>query len=63
MSRDHAAGERISTVIPPSARRVVWKEGQGSVQVKRGMPRLSELQAISGLPKQTIDAPALQRFR
>jgi len=42
---------------------VVWKDGQGRVQVKGGMPRLSELPAITGLPEQKIDAPALQRFR
>lgn len=42
---------------------VVWKDAHGSVQVKGGMPRLSELSAITGLPEQKVDDPALQRFR
>jgi thiol:disulfide interchange protein DsbG len=31
--------------------------------VKSGMPRLSELPAISGLPEQKVEDPALARFR
>jgi thiol:disulfide interchange protein DsbG len=42
---------------------VVWKDARGNVQVNGGMPRLSELPAITGLPEQQIDDPALQRFR
>jgi thiol:disulfide interchange protein DsbG len=42
---------------------VVWKDKQGKVQVKGGMPRLSELPAITGLPEQKIDDPALAKFR
>lgn len=42
---------------------VVWRDKQGKVQVKSGMPRLSELPGITGLPEQKIDDPALARFR
>jgi thiol:disulfide interchange protein DsbG len=42
---------------------VVWKDRQGKVKVKGGMPRLSELPAITGLPEQKIDDPALAKFR
>jgi thiol:disulfide interchange protein DsbG len=42
---------------------VVWKDRQGKVNVKGGMPRLSELAAITGLPEQKIDDPALAKFR
>lgn len=42
---------------------VIWKDKQGKVNVKGGMPRLSELPAITGLPEQKIDDPALAKFR
>lgn len=42
---------------------IVWRDRQGKVQVKGGMPRLSELPAITGLPEQKVDDPALARFR
>ncbi len=42
---------------------IVWKDKQGKVQVKAGMPRLPELAAITGLPGQKIDDPSLARFR
>ncbi|WP_234484081.1 thiol:disulfide interchange protein DsbG [Noviherbaspirillum pedocola] len=42
---------------------VIWKDKQGKVQIKGGMPRLSELPAITGLPEQKIDDPALAKFR
>lgn len=42
---------------------VIWKDAAGKVNVKGGMPRLSELPAITGLPEQKIDDPALTRFR
>ena len=42
---------------------LIWKDGQGEVHVKVGLPRLSELPAITGLPEQAEDDPALARFR
>jgi len=42
---------------------LVWKDASGKVQVKIGMPRLSQLPAITGLPAQKIDDPELAEFR
>jgi thiol:disulfide interchange protein DsbG len=42
---------------------IVWKDAQGKIQVKGGMPRLHELPGMTGLAAQTIDDPELARFR
>ncbi len=42
---------------------VIWKDKQGKVQVKAGMPRLSELAAMTGLPEQKIEDASLEKFR
>ena len=42
---------------------VVWRDRQGKVQVKSGMPRLSELPFITGMPEQRVNDPALARFK
>jgi thiol:disulfide interchange protein DsbG len=42
---------------------IVWRDKQGNVRVKSGMPRLSELPALTGLPEQKITDAALERFR
>ena len=42
---------------------VIWKDAGGKVGIKAGMPRLSELPGITGLPEQKIDNPALAKFR
>jgi thiol:disulfide interchange protein DsbG len=42
---------------------LVWKDSAGRIQVKLGMPRLSLLPAITGLPAQKIDDPELTEFR
>lgn len=42
---------------------LVWKDKQGKIQTKGGMPRLSEIPAITGLPEQKIDDPILAKFR
>jgi len=39
------------------------KDEKGRVRVKLGMPRLSQLPAITGLPAQKIDDPELREFR
>ncbi|NMM09772.1 MAG: thiol:disulfide interchange protein DsbG [Polaromonas sp.] len=42
---------------------IVWKDRDGKIQVKGGMPRLSEIPNMIGLPEQKIDDPELQKFR
>lgn len=42
---------------------IVWKDRQGKVNVKAGMPRLSEIPQITGMPDQKNDDPALAKFR
>lgn len=42
---------------------VIWKDKHGKVQVKAGMPRLSELAAMTGLPEQKMDDSSLEKFR
>ncbi len=42
---------------------IVWRDGKGRVQVTRGMPRLPELAAITGLPEQPQSDPRLARFK
>lgn len=42
---------------------IVWKDAQGKIQFKAGMPLLHELSGITGLPEQAIDDPELARFR
>lgn len=42
---------------------IVYKDAHGVVQVKDGMPMLSELPAITGLPVQPETSPNLARFR
>lgn len=42
---------------------VVWRDKQGKVQVKSGMPRLSELPFITGLPEQRVTDPSLAKFK
>ncbi|MGC2517549.1 MAG: disulfide isomerase, partial [Burkholderiales bacterium] len=47
----------------PGTPALVWKDKAGKVRVKLGMPRLSQLPAITGLPAQKIDDPELVEFR
>nr|WP_235584343.1 thiol:disulfide interchange protein DsbG [Massilia sp. MS-15] len=42
---------------------VVWRDKEGKVQVKSGMPRLSELPSITGLPEQRVTDPSLAKFK
>lgn len=42
---------------------IVWKDRSGKIQIKGGMPRLSELPLITDLPEQKIESPGLQKFR
>lgn len=47
----------------PGTPLVVWKTTRGAVAYKIGVPRLSELPAMTGLPSQTNDDPELKAFR
>src|SRR5690348_1345743 len=47
----------------PGTPLVVWKTPDGAPHYKIGVPRLSELPAMTGLPRQTIDDPDLKAFR
>ena len=42
---------------------LVWKDSSGQVRTHLGLPPLSKLPAITGLPEQKIDDPELARFR
>src|SRR5882672_11034311 len=42
---------------------LVWKDSSGKVQTNLGLPPLSKLPAITGLPEQKIDDPELQKYR
>jgi thiol:disulfide interchange protein DsbG len=42
---------------------LVWKDSHGKVQTHLGLPPLSKLPAITGLPEQKIDDPELAKFR
>lgn len=42
---------------------IFFKDGNGDVQMIQGMPKLSALPKVFGLPEQPNDDPALARFR
>ncbi len=42
---------------------LVWKDKKGAVQTLDGLPKLSNLPRITGLPEQVINDPALARFK
>jgi len=42
---------------------IVWKDNAGKVHVTDGMPRLSQLPDITGLPEQKIEDPDLAQFK
>lgn len=42
---------------------LIWKDKHDKVQIRSGMPRLSEFPAITGLPAQKNDEGALDKFR
>jgi len=47
----------------PGTPALAWKDAGGIVRFKVGVPRLSELPRITGLPAQPNDDPALAEFR
>jgi len=42
---------------------LVWKDVQGNVQINVGVPRLSELPVITGLPLQVIKGREFEEFK
>jgi len=42
---------------------IIWKDKDGKVTAKAGMPRLSEIPVMTGLPEQKMTDPALARFQ
>lgn len=55
-------GELMSAFGVNGTPGIVWKDKQGKVILKTGMPRLSEIPQMTGLPKQKVDDPDLDRF-
>ena len=47
----------------PATPLLVWKDSNGNVQIKPGVPRLSQLPGITGLPEQEVVDPDLAKFR
>jgi len=47
----------------PGTPALAWKDGNGKVRFKAGLPRLSELPGITGLPEQKVDDAELARMR
>jgi thiol:disulfide interchange protein DsbG len=47
----------------PGTPALVWKDANANVQFRAGVPRLSELPALTGLPAQRNDDPELAPFR
>ena len=47
----------------PAVPVLVWKDNNGNVLLKPGVPRLSQLPGITGLPEQKVDDPELAGFR
>ncbi|MGH9927874.1 MAG: thiol:disulfide interchange protein DsbG [Pyrinomonadaceae bacterium] len=47
----------------PATPVLVWKDNNGNVLLKPGVPRLSQIPGITGLPEQKVDDPNLAGFR
>jgi len=41
---------------------IVWRDAKGKISIKRGMPKLSEIPTMTGLPHQANSDPELARF-
>ncbi len=59
----HKNGELMEAFGITGTPGIVWKDRQGKVNIKAGMPRLSEIPQISGIPEQKVEDPALAKFR
>ncbi len=47
----------------PGTPALVWKDASGNVRFRAGVPRLSELPGMTGLPEQKVNDPELAQFR
>lgn len=68
VSKALAAGFQANTRLmrtfgAPGTPAMAWKDTTGNVRFKVGVPRLSELPQITGLPAQPNDDPELAEFR
>jgi thiol:disulfide interchange protein DsbG len=63
MAAQLLANTRLMQTIAPGTPVLVWKDATGTVRVKVGVPRLSTLPGITGLPPQRNDDPELAQFR
>jgi len=62
-SQIEANTELMQAFGAPGTPALVWKDSTGTIRVKAGVPRLSELPRITGLPPQPNADPELARFR
>ncbi|MHB8454546.1 MAG: thiol:disulfide interchange protein DsbG [Acidiferrobacterales bacterium] len=63
LSRLNSNGKLMNSFGSTGTPTLVWKDKAGKVQSRDGLPKLSELPAITGLPEQQINDPALARFK
>ncbi len=63
LSRLNSNGQLMNSFGSTGTPTLVWKDKAGKVQSRDGLPKLSELPAITGLPEQKIDDPDLARFK
>jgi len=63
MAAQLQANTRLMQTIAPGTPVLVWKDAAGKVRVKVGVPRLSALPGITGLPQQPNDDPDLAQFK
>jgi thiol:disulfide interchange protein DsbG len=63
MAAQLLANTRLMQTIAPGTPVLVWKDATATVRAKVGVPRLSTLPGITGLPPQRNDDPELAQFR
>ncbi len=62
-SKVEANGKLMSELGFGGTPAILYKDASGKVKVVDGMPRLSQLPGITGLPEQQVTDPELARFR
>jgi len=63
LARIDSNGKLMSRFGSTGTPMLVWRDKAGAIRTHDGLPRLSELPGITGLPEQKIDDPALARFQ